>query len=71
LIKRFNIKKGLKVVIDPAKSTPGVIIPDLLRRVGCEVVEKNCDLDGNFPLGIPDPTELVLAERLSREVFRG
>lgn len=69
LIKRFEIKPGIKVVVDSSCTTAGVIIPDLLRRVGCEVVESNCELDGTFPLGVADPTELIVAERLKEKVL--
>jgi len=69
LISRVNIDKKFKVLVDASNSTPGAIIPWLLRRAGCEVIEKNCELDGSFPLGVPDPTEIAVAERLSREVL--
>ena len=69
LISRMNITKKFKVVIDASMSTPGVIIPPLLRKAGCEVVESNCELDGNFPLGVADPTETIVAERLRDKVL--
>ena len=50
----FNFKK-LKVVIDCGNGAAGIIAPDLLRAVGCEVVEIFCDVDGNFPNHHPDP----------------
>jgi len=69
LIKRFpNIKK-FKVVVDPSHSTAGAIVPVLLRKIGCEVVESNCNLDSSFPLGTPDPTEITVAERLRERVL--
>ncbi len=68
ILKRFKISKKFKVVVDPSMSTPGAFVPELLRRAGCDVVEKNCQLDGNFPLGTADPTEKAVAERLAREV---
>ncbi|MFH1890279.1 MAG: phosphomannomutase/phosphoglucomutase [Candidatus Kuenenbacteria bacterium] len=70
LIKRFDKLENFKVVVDASKSTPGAIVPELLRRAGCEVVEYNCDLDGSFPLGVPDPTEVIVAERLAKEVLK-
>jgi phosphomannomutase/phosphoglucomutase len=70
LIKRFNITKKFKVVVDPSCATPGVVVPDLLRKVGCEVIESNCELDSSFPLGVPDPTEEVVANRLSKKVLK-
>lgn len=69
LIARFAIDKKFKIVIDASCATPGVIVPDLLRRLGCEVIESNCKLDPNFPMGTPDPTELSLATRLRDRVL--
>lgn len=68
LLSRLRIDKKLKVVIDPSNMTAGVIIPELLRRAGCEVVEYNCEVDSSFPLGVADPTETHITERLGREV---
>lgn len=69
LLKRIKIKKKFKVVIDPSNSTSGDIIPELLRKFGCEVIEKNCKPDPSFPLGTIDPTEKKVADRLSQEVL--
>ncbi len=69
LIKRFNITKKFKVVIDASCATAGAIVPDLLRKAGCEVIESNCELDGSFPLGVADPTEMNVAERLKEKVL--
>lgn len=69
LMTRLSVTKKFKVVVDASCATPGVIIPDLLRLAGCEVVESNCTLDSSFPLGTPDPTETVVAERLKKKVL--
>lgn len=69
LNKRLPIAKKFKVVIDPSNSTAGVIVPEFLRKIGCEVIEKNCNIDPSFPLGTPDPTESRVAERLRKEVL--
>ena len=68
LIKRLPITKKFKVIVDPSNSTAGAIVPDFLRKIGCEVIEKNCNVDPSFPLGTPDPTENLVAERVGREV---
>jgi len=44
-------------------------VPELLKKVGCEVIESNCELDGSFPAGTPDPTEKQVAERLSKKIL--
>lgn len=69
IIKKVQFDKKFKVVVDSSCATAGAVIPDLLRRVGCEVIESNCELDGNFPLGVADPTEMVVAERLRDKVL--
>ena len=70
LLKRLSIGKNFKVVIDPSNSTAGAIVPDLLRRAGCQVVENNCEIDPTFPLGTPDPTEIGVSRRLRERVLR-
>jgi len=69
LIKRLNITKKFKIVVDPSCSTPGIIIPNLLRQAGCKVIEQNCELDSNFPVSVPDPTEMIVAQRIKKRVL--
>jgi len=69
IIKRLPIDKSFKVVIDPSCSTAGAIVPNLLRKAGCEVIERNCVIDPTFPLGTPDPTEITVAERVKKAVL--
>lgn len=68
ILKHFHLKKSWKVVVDACNTTSGMFYPDLLRSAGCDVVEQNCELDGNFPMGVPDPTELKVLERLAKGV---
>jgi phosphomannomutase / phosphoglucomutase len=56
---------GYKVVVDTLNATAGKFMPEILRRAGCEVIAKNTDLDGSFPLGTPDPTEHEVIDRLA------
>ena len=69
LQKRLPVSKKFKIVIDPSFSTAGAIVPEMLRKIGCEVIEKNCVIDPTFPLGTPDPTENQVAQRLRDEVL--
>jgi phosphomannomutase / phosphoglucomutase len=69
LAKRLPITKKFKVVVDPGNSTAGAIVPEFFRKIGCEVVESNCNIDPSFPLGTPDPTETAVAERLRKKVL--
>jgi phosphomannomutase/phosphoglucomutase len=69
LVKRLPITRKFKVVVDPGCTTAGEIAPDLLRQAGCEVVEYNTTVDPTFPLGVADPTETHVVERLRDEVL--
>lgn len=68
LLKHFEIKKKWKIVVDACNTTSGMFYPDILRSAGCEVIEQNTTLDGNFPMGVPDPTEVEVLERLAEGV---
>lgn len=66
--KYFNLKKKWKIVVEGCNTASGKFYPEILRKAGCEVFEQNCELDGNFPLGVPDPTEVAVLERLGEGV---
>ena len=53
-------ERRFKVVVDAVNSIGGVVIPELLRALGCDVVEINCTPDGHFAHN-PEP----LAEHLT------
>ncbi len=68
LLKRIEVKKKLKVVVDAGNGTAGVLAPLIYRKLGCEVVELYCEPDGNFPNHMPDPTVPALLEDLIAKV---
>ncbi len=70
LKRRVDPIKRFKVVVDSCAATTGVYIPDILRSVGCEVVEQNTKPDGTFPVGTPDPTEHDVQARLADRVVK-
>lgn len=62
--------KRLKIVVDAGNGTAGLIVPEILRKAGCEVVELYCDPDGNFPNHHPDPTVVEYIQDLIHETKR-
>ncbi len=60
--------RKFKVVVDAVNSVGGVVIPKLLRELGCEVVELNCEPTGNFAHN-PEPLPQNLTE-ISEVVVR-
>lgn len=51
----IKLAKKLKVVVDCGNGAAGVIAPQLIEALGCEVIPLFCDVDGNFPNHHPDP----------------
>lgn len=57
ITKDVKLKRKLKVVVDCGNGVAGVVAPQLLKALGCDVVELYCDVDGNFPNHHPDPSQ--------------
>jgi len=70
LLKRIGKLKKFKIVIDASNGAAGKFMPEIFRQAGSEVIEQNCELDGNFPNGTPDPTENYVAKRLAERVIK-
>ncbi len=52
-----TLRRRLRVVADAGNGIAGRYAPDLLRRLGCEVIELHCESDGRFPNHLPDPED--------------
>ncbi len=52
-----KLARPMKIVIDCGNGVAGAVAPALFRRLGCEVVELFCEVDGNFPNHHPDPSK--------------
>lgn len=53
----IKVKRSLKVVIDCGNGVAGTIAPALLKKLGCEIIELYCNIDGSFPNHHPDPSQ--------------
>ncbi len=49
-------KRQIKIVLDAGNGTGGLVAPELLRKLGFDIVELYCEVDGTFPNHHPDPT---------------
>ncbi len=68
LISKNKIKKNIKVVVACGNGTAGVFAPDILRGIGCEVIELDCNLDWNFPKYNPNPEDLEMLHEIAKVV---
>ncbi len=59
---------GLKIAVDCGNGTAGLIAPEILRKVGCQVIELFSEPNGNFPNHHPDPTVIENLKELQETV---
>ena len=67
--KFLGVGNGIKVVVDSANGTAGVVAPKLYRDLGCEVIELYSEPDGNFPNHHPNPSDLSTLEDIKKKVI--
>ncbi len=68
LIDNNKIKKKIKAVVACGNGTAGIFAPDILRGIGCDVIELDCNLDWNFPKYNPNPEDLKMLHAISDAV---
>ena len=61
MLKRFSYLsdkryRTVKIVVDAGNGTGGIVTPEILEAMGCEVIPLYCEPDGRFPNHHPDPT---------------
>jgi phosphomannomutase/phosphoglucomutase len=52
-----RLARPLRLAVDCGNGVSGETAPPLLRRLGCEVIELFCEVDGTFPNHHPDPSK--------------
>jgi len=68
LIKKNKINKKIKAVVACGNGTAGIFAPEILRGIGCEVIELDCNLDFTFPKYNPNPEDLKMLHEISKAV---
>ncbi len=66
LINKNKIKKKIKVVVACGNGTAGVFAPEILKGIGCDIIELDCKLDFTFPKYNPNPEDLKMLEAISK-----
>src|SRR5690606_27600108 len=52
-----RLARPMRIAVDCGNGVPGAFAPALYRRLGCEVQELFCEVDGSFPNHHPDPSQ--------------
>ncbi|MBQ5940325.1 MULTISPECIES: phosphomannomutase/phosphoglucomutase [unclassified Massilia] len=55
IVGDVKLARPIKIVVDCGNGVAGAFAPELFRRMGAEVIELFCEVDGTFPNHHPDP----------------
>ena len=67
-LTKNKIRKKLKVVVACGNGTAGIFAPKILKEIGCDIVEQDCNLDYNFPKYNPNPEDVKMLRAISETV---
>ena len=68
LITKNRLNKKIKAVVACGNGTAGIFAPQILKGIGCEVIELDCNLDWTFPKYNPNPEDLNMLHAIAKVV---
>ncbi len=68
LIDKNKVSKKIKAVVACGNGTAGIFAPQILKGIGCEIIELDCNLDWNFPKYNPNPEDLNMLRAIAKVV---
>jgi phosphomannomutase/phosphoglucomutase len=71
IIGDVRLARPLRLVVDCGNGVAGATAPELYRRLGCEVAELYCEVDGSFPNHHPDPSRPENLADVQRALAQG
>ncbi len=71
IVSDVKLSRKMRIVVDCGNGVAGAYAPTLFRRLGCDVVELYCDVDGRFPNHHPDPSQPKNLADLTGRLARG
>ncbi|MGI9372634.1 MAG: phosphomannomutase/phosphoglucomutase [Hyphomicrobiales bacterium] len=69
LVKGKEISRKLKVVAACGNGTAGAFAPQVLERIGCEVIPMDAELDHSFPRYNPNPEDMEMLHAMRDAVL--
>jgi len=70
LVKDVQLKNRIKVVAACGNGTAGAFVPEVLERIGAEVIAVECELDYSFPKYNPNPEDMKMLHAMRDEVLK-
>ncbi|MCK4715941.1 MAG: phosphomannomutase/phosphoglucomutase [Candidatus Marinimicrobia bacterium] len=71
VISKIKLDRPVKLAMDCGNATGCLAAPEIFRKIGYEITELYCDIDGTFPNHHPDPTVKKNLTDLIAEVQKG
>ncbi len=69
LVNRPKLKRRPRAVVACGNGTAGIVAPQVLEAIGCEVIRLDCDLDHTFPKYNPNPEDLEMLRAIRDAVL--
>ncbi|WP_068087556.1 phosphomannomutase/phosphoglucomutase [Polycladidibacter stylochi] len=69
LTNRDKFKRPIKAVVACGNGTAGAFAPKILRALGAEVIELDCELDHTFPNYNPNPEDMKMLHAIRDKVL--
>ncbi len=69
LCRTVKLSRKLRIVCATGNGTAGYFAPEILRRIGAEVIPLHCELDHSFPNYNPNPETLEMLNDMSAKVL--
>lgn len=69
LTNRRKLTNPIKVVVACGNGTAGAFAPQILEKIGAEVIPLDCELDYDFPNYNPNPEDLKMLNAMSEKVI--
>ena len=69
LTSKKKLSKKIKAIVACGNGTAGIFAPEILKKIGCEVIELDCNLDWNFPKYNPNPEDLEMLKEITKAVI--
>lgn len=70
LVSRVKITKKFKVLVNTGNGTAGLFVPEILRGVGCKVVEHFTNVDPTYPNYTPNPDGTAMMEDTAKQTVK-
>src|SRR5262250_1011357 len=70
LTNRPKLKRKLKVVVACGNGTAGAFAPQVMEKIGCEVIPLDTELDHTFPKYNPNPEDLEMLHAIRDAVLQ-